>query len=95
MHTREDIPSFPTLLQYHNDKGNMVAVFEVCMRTLLGRMVGKKIPKRRSMFWRPAGKWGLATKGRVQRKETEAQDRRSSHEVLKITGKVILSYKKY
>lgn len=41
MHNREDIPSFPTFLQYHSDKGNMVAVLEVYMRTLLGRKVEK------------------------------------------------------
>lgn len=46
MRSREDIPSFPTFLQYHSDKGNMVAVFEVCMRTLLRRMMEKHLQKK-------------------------------------------------
>lgn len=62
MHTREDIPSFPTLLQYHNDKGNMVAVFEVCMRTLLGRMVGKKNPQKKKYVLETSREVGTCNK---------------------------------
>lgn len=47
MHSREHVPSFTTSLPCHSDKANMVAVFEVRMRTLLGMMVEKHPQKKK------------------------------------------------
>lgn len=74
----------------------MVAVFEVCMRTLLGRIVEKHPQKKYVLETsREVGAGDLQQKGDWQGRREEAQDGRSSQEVLKITGKVILNYKKY
>lgn len=61
MHSKEDILSFTTFIQWHRDKGNMATVSEVYMRTHLGRMT-ENTPKEEVGFGDQQGSGDLQQK---------------------------------